>query len=79
MRTLVIWHNLTRDTYYYKFYRFFDFEVGYKNQYNHEVIIILKNNEIQPIIEKVSLKKSLLTPLIHINNWIGEFLEKING
>lgn len=79
MRTLVIWHNLKKDTYYYRFYRFCDYIEGDKNQYDHQVILILNGREIQPTIEKVSLKKTLLTPIIHFLKLIIEFLEKING
>lgn len=76
MRTLVIWHNLNKDTYYYKFYRICNYIEGDRNQYNHQVILILNGKEVQPIIEKVSLRKTLLTPLIRFNKWIGVFLEK---
>lgn len=78
MRTLVIWHNLNKDTYYYKFYRICNYIEGDRNQYNHQVILILNGKEVQPIIEKVSLRKTLLTPVIRFLKFITEFLENIN-
>lgn len=43
MKKIIIWHNLNKDTYYYRivkgFYR--NYEVGFINQYNHQIILII--------------------------------------
>lgn len=80
LRKLIVWHNLNDDTYFYKFSRmtYKRYKIGDKNQYNHQVILILDEEEIQPIIKKityvkeyVSFKKKVLTRLI-------SFLQKLN-
>ena len=81
MRTLIIWHNLNYDTYYYKFingtYR--SYSVGDKNQYNHEVILVIEGKEVQPIIERhyFSIRKLVFSPIIWLLNKLTGFLQKI--
>ena len=81
MRTLVIWHNLNRDTYYYKFISgtYKKYSIGDKNQYNHEVILIINSDEVQPIVERhyFSVKKLVFSPIIWILKKITGFLQKI--
>lgn len=81
MRTLIVWHNLNKDTYYYKFINstYKRYTVGDFNSYNHKVILVIQNNEIQPVKNYVSLKKMLLSPILFIFKKITDFLEKINN
>lgn len=72
---LYVWHNLNNDTYYYRVTSgtYKDYKVGDKNSYNHEVVLIVENEVLHPVIVKkyVSIRKMVLTPLI-------AFLQKIN-
>lgn len=72
---LYVWHNLNNDTYYYKVNAgtYKHYRVGDKNSYNHQVVLIVENEVLKPIVVKnyVSLRKMVLTPVI-------EFLQKIN-
>ena len=78
MRKLIVWHNLNKDTYYYKFItgRYTNYFIGYKNQYNHEIILIVESPYLQPIKEYVSLKRVLLTPIINLLKFLLKFLDK---
>lgn len=80
MRKLVIWHNLNKDTYYYKFVTgcYDEYFPGKKNQYNHQVILVIESNYLTPIYYKVSLFKTLLTPIIYLLSMLLKFLENIN-
>lgn len=71
MNQIIVWHNLNKNTYYYKIIKgtYKKYSVGYINQYNHEVILIIDN--IYTEIYKVSKRKKVLTKLI-------SFLQKIN-
>lgn len=42
-REIVIWYNPTKKTYYYKKSKgtYQNYYVGYKNQYNHEVVLLI--------------------------------------
>ena len=79
MRSLIVWHNLNDDTYYYKFIKFLhDYhKIGFINQYNHEIVLILYSNEFTPVYYRVSLLKSLLNVLIYFLNLLIRFLEYI--
>jgi hypothetical protein len=72
---LYVWHNLNNDTYYYKVNSgtYKNYKVGDKNSYNHELVLIVENEVLKPVIEKkyVSIRKMVLTPII-------VFLQKIN-
>ena len=71
MRIIVVWYNPHKKTYYYRFVSGFyaKYEVGYKNQYDHEVILVIDLN--QKYYLKDSLLKRVLTKLI-------SFLQNIN-
>ena len=61
MYIIVIWYNPNNNSYYYrKYYYSYSFEIGYKNSYGHEVILII---DIMAN-EKISLKKRLIDRLI---------------
>ena len=79
MRTLVVWHNLNNDTYYYKFINTLNskYTVGYINCYNHKIILIIESSILQPTKNYVSLRYCLLTPIIYWLNKLLKFLEKI--
>lgn len=80
MRTLVVWHNLNKDTYYYRFINYIpdEYVVNFINSYNHKIVLIISSPELQPIKDYVSLRYLLLTPLIYWLNRLVRFLEKHN-
>lgn len=43
MKTLVIWFNTEKKSYYYRLVKntYKKYFVGYRNQYNHEVVLII--------------------------------------
>ncbi len=75
MKKLYVWHNLNNDTYYYKINSgtYKRYEIGDKNQYNHELVLIVENEILEPVIIKkyVSIRRMVLTPIIG-------FLQKLN-
>ena len=76
MRTLVIWYNRNKNCYYYKFVSILKrgYHVGYINQYNHEIVLIITSKEVQPVIIKnyISIRKAILTPLIKFLQWLNQ-------
>lgn len=67
-RIIVIWLNLNTGQYYHKIYRsFFHHEVGYINQYNHQIIDIVEYKEI---VQKYKHLRRLIRKVI-------SFLENI--
>ena len=72
MEKIIVWHNLNNDTYYYKvvkcFYR--DYEVGYINQYNHKIIIIIPLSNFLTHYRKITIPHKVIKRLI-------SFLQKI--
>lgn len=72
---LLIYHNLNNDSYYYKINHgtYKDYRVGDRNQYDHEIILIIENIYLEQYkISKFSkLKRMVLTKII-------SFLQKIN-
>ena len=57
---ILLWFNPNNNSYYTRYYNsflFFDYYVGYKNSYEHEVIkiFILDNNEIHNVRNYLSL------------------------
>lgn len=74
-KRLFVWHKLNDDSYYYKvnsgLYK--DWEIGDINQYDHQLVLIIENEILEPIIisNYVPLRKKVLTKLI-------SFLQKIN-
>ena len=71
MYLIVVWHNLNKDIYYHKIVKgtYKIYFVGYKNQYNHEIVDLIPNIYLNN--SKASFKKKVLTRLI-------SFLQKIN-
>ena len=71
MYIIVVWHNLSKDTYYHKIIKGFykNYYIGYINQYNHEIIDIIPNVYLKNY--KVPLRKKVLKKLI-------SFLQKLN-
>ena len=69
MKKIIVWHNLNKDIFYYKIVKgyYTDYKIGYKNQYNHEVILIIDDVYFETY--KIPLKKRLLRKII-------SFLEK---
>ena len=61
MYQIVIWYNPNRKTYYYRKYIYRSFEIGDKNSYDHEVILII---DLMMFYEKVSFKKRVITKII---------------
>lgn len=68
---IVIWHNLNNDSYYHKLVKgtYIDYEIGYINQYNHKVILVI--NQVFEYSQKTSFRKKVLTKTI-------SFLQKLN-
>lgn len=67
-RKLIIWYNPKKDVFYYKIVEGFyqRYYVGYKNSYNHEVILIIP---VEFKVKRPTLRKRLLMKVI-------SFLEK---
>lgn len=76
MRTLIVWHNLNNNSYYYRFVSVVNssYYVGYINQYNHQIILIICSKEIQPTIIKkyISIRKAIAQPLIRFLEWFSK-------
>lgn len=70
MKCIVVWYNPHKDIYYWKYvYNLFDkYYVGYTNQYDHKVIVVI--DLFRDIIYKVPLRKKVLRKII-------SFLHKI--
>lgn len=66
---IIIWKNHNNNKFYYKVVRgwYADYEIGYFNKYNHEVVFIIENVYFEK--NKIPLKKRLLRKYI-------SFLEK---
>ena len=65
MRIIVIWYNPNKRIYYYKLvWGFYTrYYVGYRNQYNHEVVLIIDRVDI--MVKKDPLKTRVLTRIIN--------------
>lgn len=63
-KKIVVWYNRNSQTYYYKvIHDIVDkYIVGYTNQYNHEVILVI--DIYKDLIEKTSLKCMVINRLI---------------
>lgn len=76
MRTLIVWHNLNDNSYYYRFVSSVksSYYVGFINGYNHKIILIIKNKEVQPIVIKniISIRKAIAQPLIRFLEWFSK-------
>lgn len=64
MKKIIIWYNPNKHIYYYKIsYDFFDkFKVGFKNQYNHSVILVI--DIYKEILYREPLKNKVINRLI---------------
>ena len=71
MRRIIVWHNLNNDSYYYRIVsgNYAKYEIGFRNQYNHEVILIVDSGYFEK--NKTSFKKKVIMRLI-------SFLQKID-
>lgn len=69
LNKIIIWRK-PDNSYYYRIIKghYNDYHVGYKNQYDHEIILIIDNLEYR--IRKTSIKK-------RIKNKVINFIEKI--
>lgn len=70
MKKLIVYHNKNKNVYYHKIiYDFIDkYYIGYINQYNHEIVLIIDN--VNFYIRKDKLKKRIVKKVIR-------YLEKI--
>lgn len=68
MYKIVVWHNPKKDSYYYKLIKgnYVNYKVGYKNQYGHEVIVVVE--DVSFLGRKTSLKTKLINKLICLLN-----------
>ena len=50
------------------------YKVGFINQYNHEIVLIINSSEVQPVIIKkyVSIRKTIAEPLIRFLEWFSK-------
>lgn len=79
---LLIFYNPHKKAYYHKFIKSYckEYCVGYKNQYNHEIIYLIDNVYTEQIVLKknLSIRYLVLTPMISLLKKLTEFLQKIN-
>lgn len=63
-KKIIVWFNRNSQTYYYKvIHDIVDkYNVGYTNQYNHEVILVI--DIYKDLIDKYSLKNKVINRLI---------------
>lgn len=68
MYEVVVWYNPNKDSYYYRKYSYIHYchEIGFKNGYGHEIVLIIDLTGH----EKISRKKVIINSLIR-------FLKKI--
>lgn len=66
MKKIIVWHNLNKNTYYYKIVKcsYINYYVGYKNQYDHEIILIIDIYNEFTQFYKMPLKKRVIKKLI---------------
>lgn len=64
MRKIIVYYNPNRDCYYFRTVRCYyrNYEVGEKNQYGHEVILIIDIDVLTS--SSMSLKEKLITRFI---------------
>lgn len=67
-KRIVIWYNENRKKYYYKIVNGFytDYYVGYRNQYDHVVVLIIPLYDITNEVPRIT----------RIMNWISDLLYK---
>ena len=67
MYIVVIWYNPNNNSFYYRKYSFLTnrYEIGFKNNYGHEVVLIIDLTSH----ERISLKRRIVDKLIyHLKN-----------
>lgn len=66
MKKIVVWHNLNKNTYYYRIVKcsYRDYEVGFINQYNHEVILNIDIYKEFTQFYRMPLKKRVIKKAI---------------
>lgn len=64
-KILIVWFNPNKNTYYYKIVWgwYANYYIGYRNQYNHVVVLIIDKIEFR--IPKEPLKRRVLTRIIN--------------
>lgn len=69
MKRLIVWYNPNKKIYYYKIIKthYIDYFIGYKNSYNHEVVLIIDDLYFQQKRTN-SLKKRLIKKIIRFLN-----------
>lgn len=55
MKKLVVWHNVDKNTYYYRivrglFYERYNYEVGEINNYGHRIVLVIPLEDIKKSI-----------------------------
>lgn len=65
MKSIIVWYNPNKDVYYYKvssgtYAKYF---VGFRNQYNHEIVLII-DSVFYRKPQKLSMKKRVLRKAI---------------
>lgn len=70
---IVVWYNKKKDSYYYKVvFNLDNYFVGKKNQYNHEVVLVIWL--YKDIIKKDSFLKKVISKLICFLQYINRKL-----
>lgn len=69
-KKIIVWFNPSKQQYYYRHIHdiFERYYVGYINQYNHEVILVI--DIYKDLIKKTPLKTKVI-------NWLIRFLQKM--
>lgn len=64
---IIVWLNRNKNEYYYKRVKgtYMKYEIGYVNQYNHEVILVINIPELY-IKKRTSIRTKLINGLIHL-------------
>lgn len=66
MYQILVWYNPNKDSYYYRKYVIvpFEYEIGYKNGYGHEIVLIIDLTGH----EKIDRKKVFIKRIIRFLN-----------
>ncbi|MBQ7136776.1 MAG: hypothetical protein IJO43_02210 [Bacilli bacterium] len=71
-KNIVVYYNPNKKEYYYKVVKYVDYEIGHKNSYGHEVLLIINVMDIW-YPPKVSVKERVLKRTI---SFLQNILEK---
>lgn len=71
---IIVFKNKNNDTYYYKVLSgyYHHYYIGYQNQFNHEVILIIDFNNDPYKIEKIPLQKRMIEKIMYCLNRFKE-------